>query len=114
MSVPLVIEKVYKKQLLPIISKPHMKALLMVPGVNKVLHNKIREKLVETFGGRFKELVIGGASIQSLMQRNSSGPSAFAFTVGYGMTECGPLISYDGHGIQRSLAPQEKRLTPLR
>ncbi|MCU0376719.1 MAG: AMP-binding protein [Bacteroidales bacterium] len=93
LSVPLVIEKVYKKQLLPVISKPHMKALLMVPGVNKVLHNKIRAKLVETFGGRFKELVIGAAKFNPDAEKFFR-TIGFPFTVGYGMTECGPLISY--------------------
>ena len=93
LSVPLVIEKVYKKQLIPVISKPHMKALLMVPGVNKVLHKKVREKLVETFGGRFKELVIGGAAFNADAEKFFR-TIGFRFTVGYGMTECGPLISY--------------------
>lgn len=93
LSVPLVIEKVYKKQLLPIIGKPHMKALLMVPGVNKILHNKIRAKLVETFGGRFKELVIGAAKFNPDAEKFFR-TIGFPFTVGYGMTECGPLISY--------------------
>jgi len=93
LSVPLVIEKIYKKQLLPIISKPHMKILLAIPGVNILLHKKIREKLVETFGGRFKEVVIGGAAFNAdaeIFFRKIG----FRFTVGYGMTECGPLISY--------------------
>ncbi len=93
LSVPLVIEKVYKKQLIPVISKPHMKALLMVPGVNKMLHKKVREKLVETFGGRFKELVIGGAAFNADAEKFFR-TIGFRFTVGYGMTECGPLISY--------------------
>jgi long-chain acyl-CoA synthetase len=93
LSVPLVIEKVYKKQLIPVISKPHMKALLMVPGVNKILHKKVREKLVETFGGRFKELVIGGAAFNADAEKFFR-TIGFRFTVGYGMTECGPLISY--------------------
>jgi long-chain acyl-CoA synthetase len=93
LSVPLVIEKIYKKQLLPVISKPHMKILLAIPLLNKILYKKINEKLVETFGGEFKEIVIGGAAFN---------PDAeiffkkikFKFSVGYGMTECGPLISY--------------------
>jgi long-chain acyl-CoA synthetase len=93
LSVPLVIEKVYKKQLMPVISKPHMKALLMVPGVNKILHNKIRAKLVETFGGRFKELVIGGAAFNADAEKFFR-TIGMRFSVGYGMTECGPLISY--------------------
>ena len=93
LSVPLVVEKIYKKQLLPVISKPHMKILLAIPGINKILFNKIRGKLTETFGGRFKELVVGGAAFnadaEKFFQR-----MGFRFTVGYGMTECGPLISY--------------------
>ena len=93
LSVPLVIEKIFKKKLLPVISKPHMKILLAIPLLNKILYKKINEKLVETFGGEFKEIVIGGAAFN---------PDAeiffkkikFKFSVGYGMTECGPLISY--------------------
>jgi long-chain acyl-CoA synthetase len=53
LSVPLVIEKIFKKQLLPVINKPHMKILLAIPGINKLLHKKIREKLTDTFGGKF-------------------------------------------------------------
>ncbi|HNR42950.1 MAG TPA: AMP-binding protein [Bacteroidales bacterium] len=93
LSVPLVIEKIFKKQLLPVISKPHMKMLLAIPGVNKLLHKKIREKLVETFGGRFHEIVIGGAAFNPEAERFFK-KIGFRFTVGYGMTECGPLISY--------------------
>jgi long-chain acyl-CoA synthetase len=93
LSVPLVIEKIFKKQLLPVISKPHMKILLAVPGLNKLLHKKIREKLVETFGGEFHEIVIGGAAFNADAEKFFK-KIGFRFTVGYGMTECGPLISY--------------------
>lgn len=93
LSVPLVIEKIFKKQLLPVINKPHMKILLAIPGVNKILHKKIREKLVETFGGRFHEIVIGGAAFNPEAELFFK-KIGFRFTVGYGMTECGPLISY--------------------
>jgi long-chain acyl-CoA synthetase len=93
LSVPLVIEKIFKKQLLPVINKPLMKILLAVPGINKILHKKIREKLVETFGGRFHEIVIGGAAFNAEAERFFK-KIGFRFTVGYGMTECGPLISY--------------------
>ncbi|HUV01146.1 MAG TPA: AMP-binding protein [Bacteroidales bacterium] len=93
LSVPLVIEKIFKKQLLPIISKPHMKVLLAIPGINNILHNKIRQKLVETFGGRFHEIVIGGAAFNADAEKFFR-TIGFRFTVGYGMTECGPLISY--------------------
>ncbi len=93
LSVPLVIEKIYKKQLLPVISKPAMKILLAIPGINIILHKKIREKLVQTFGGRFKEVVIGGAAFNADAEKFFR-KIGFRFTVGYGMTECGPLISY--------------------
>lgn len=93
LSVPLVIEKIFKKQLLPVISKPHMKALLAIPGINKILHKKIREKLTETFGGQFHEIVIGGAAFNPEAERFFR-KIGFRYTVGYGMTECGPLISY--------------------
>ena len=93
LSVPLVIEKIFKKQLLPVISKPQMKLLLAIPGINKLLHKKINNTLTETFGGRFKEIVIGGAAFNPEAERFFR-KIGFKFTVGYGMTECGPLISY--------------------
>jgi long-chain acyl-CoA synthetase len=93
LSVPLVVEKIYKKQLLPVISKPTMKILLAIPGINRILFKKIREKLVETFGGQFKELVVGGAAFNADAEKFFK-KIGFRFTVGYGMTECGPLISY--------------------
>ena len=93
LSVPLVIEKIFKKQLLPVIGKPLMKILLSVPLLNKVLYKKINAKLVETFGGEFKEIVIGGAAFNADAETFFK-KIRFKFTVGYGMTECGPLISY--------------------
>ena len=93
LSVPLVIEKIFKKQLLPVISKPHMKLLLSIPGINILLHKKIREKLTDTFGGKFKEVIIGGAAFNADAEKFFK-KIGFRFTVGYGMTECGPLISY--------------------
>jgi long-chain acyl-CoA synthetase len=93
LSVPLVIEKIFKKQLLPVISKPQMKVLLSLPLVNKILLKKISDKLVETFGGEFKEIVIGGAAFNPDAEKFFK-KLKFKFSVGYGMTECGPLISY--------------------
>jgi long-chain acyl-CoA synthetase len=93
LSVPLVIEKIFKKQLLPVISKPHMKILLAIPLINTILYKKISEKLVETFGGEFKEIVIGGAAFNADAEKFFK-KLKFKFSVGYGMTECGPLISY--------------------
>lgn len=93
-SVPLVIEKVYKAQIMPVISKPMMKVLLKIPAINKILHKTIRGKLEESFGGRFKEIVIGGAAFNADAEKFFK-KIGLKFTVGYGMTECGPLISYD-------------------
>ncbi len=100
LSVPLVIEKIFKKQLLPVITKPHMKLLLAIPGVNRILHRKINQKLTDTFGGRFKEIVIGGAAFNPEAERFFR-KIGFRFTVGYGMTECGPLISYSSWDTTR-------------
>lgn len=93
LSVPLVIEKIYKKQILPVINKPMMKVLLAIPGINLILFGKIRDKLTNSFGGRFMEIVIGGAAFNADTEKFFR-KIGFKFTVGYGMTECGPLISY--------------------
>lgn len=93
LSVPLVIEKIYKKQVLPAISKPAMKVILRIPGINKLILKKIRVKLEAAFGGNFRELVLGGAPFNQETE-NFFKKMKFPFTVGYGMTECGPLISY--------------------
>ena len=93
LSVPLVIEKIYKKQIIPAISKPLMKILLAIPGINIILFKKIREKLTHSFGGKFMEIVIGGAAFNADTEKFFR-KIGFKFTVGYGMTECGPLISY--------------------
>jgi len=93
LSVPLVIEKIYKAQLIPVLRKPVMKTLTRIPGVNLLIYKKIRQKMCTVFGGNFRELVIGGAPFNSEAERFFK-KIHFPFTVGYGMTECGPLISY--------------------
>jgi long-chain acyl-CoA synthetase len=93
LSVPLVIEKIFKKQLLPVIEKPLMRILLAIPLLNRVLYKKINNKLVETFGGKFEEIVIGGAAFNTDAEKFFK-KIGFKFSIGYGMTECGPLISY--------------------
>lgn len=93
LSVPLVIEKIYKKQLLPVIDKPAIHILLKVPLVNILIKRKIRNTLNASFGGNFKEVVIGGAAFNADAEKFFR-KIGFRFTVGYGMTECGPLISY--------------------
>ncbi len=95
LAVPLIIEKIYKNQLLPVISQPKMKILMKIPGLNKIIFGKIRKKLTTVFGGNFVELVIGGAAFNKDAEIFFT-KIKFPFTVGYGMTECGPLISYAG------------------
>jgi long-chain acyl-CoA synthetase len=100
LSVPLVIEKIFKKQLMPVIEKPHMKVLLALPGTGNLIRKKIRKKLVDVFGGNFTEVVIGGAAFNPEAELFFK-KIAFPFTVGYGMTECGPLISYASWEVNR-------------
>ena len=95
LSVPLIIEKIFKKQIAPVIQKPTMKVLLSIPGINTIIHKKIRDKLLTSFGGRIMEFVIGGAPLSHEVERFLK-KIRFPYSVGYGMTECGPLISYDG------------------
>ncbi|HEX7527842.1 MAG TPA: AMP-binding protein, partial [Thermoanaerobaculia bacterium] len=95
LSVPLVIEKIYAKRLRPALEKETTKLLMKIPPVRRILHRKIREKLIAVFGGRFREIVIGGAALNGDVERFLLS-IGFPFTCGYGMTECGPLISYSG------------------
>ena len=93
-AVPLIIEKIIKKNVLPKLETPTMKFLMHVPLVSDKIKEKIREQLMNAFGGNFYEIVVGGAAfnqeIESFLRSID-----FPYTVGYGMTECGPLISYE-------------------
>jgi long-chain acyl-CoA synthetase len=93
LTVPLVIEKVYKKRLKPQLEKMAIKVLTKVPGISNVILKKVRQKLVEAFGGNFIEIVIGGAALNDEVEAFLK-KIKFPFTIGFGMTECGPLISY--------------------
>ncbi|MDP8269016.1 MAG: AMP-binding protein [Candidatus Tenebribacter davisii] len=93
LSVPLVIEKIYKKQLKPLLNKGIVKILLKIPLSRKLLYKKIRNKLTVVFGTNFREIVIGGAPLNAEVEQFLHN-IGFRFTVGYGMSECGPLISY--------------------
>ncbi|MFA6758051.1 MAG: AMP-binding protein [Bacteroidales bacterium] len=92
-SVPLIIEKIYKKKLQPIINKTSMKVLLSLPVVDLKVQRKIKEALITTFGGKFKEIIIGGAAF-NMEAEAFFRKIGFPFTVGYGMTECAPIITY--------------------
>ncbi len=91
--VPLLIEKIYKRQLQPLIETPKMQMLLKIPVLNHVVQKKIRDKLITAFGGNVTELVAGGAPMNAQVEQFMK-LIKFPFTIGYGMTECGPLISY--------------------
>ncbi|MDE5745835.1 MAG: AMP-binding protein, partial [Paramuribaculum sp.] len=95
-AVPLILEKIIRTKVFPLLEKPYMKFLLHVPFVDDRLLGKIKDKLTETFGGELREIIIGGAAlnkeVETFLRRID-----FPFTVGYGMTECAPLISYAPH-----------------
>lgn len=93
-TVPLVIEKIIKKRIFPTIEKPHMKILMNIPIINDKIRDTIRQKVIQAFGGKFKELIIGGAALNKEVE-SFLRSIRFPYTVGYGMTECGPLLSYD-------------------
>lgn len=91
-AVPLIIEKVYKSQVKPVVERH--KSFMRIPIVNQVILKKIRNAMIEAFGGRFEEVILGGAAfnpeVEAFMRRMH-----FPFTVGYGMTECAPIITYE-------------------
>lgn len=99
-TVPLIIEKIIKGRVFPLLDKPLMKVLLHIPVVDDRLLGKIRDKLTATFGGNLEQLIIGGAAlnkdVETFLRRIH-----FPFTVGYGMTECAPLIAYAPWDAQR-------------
>ncbi|HHT34171.1 MAG: AMP-binding protein [Proteiniphilum sp.] len=95
-TVPLIFEKIYKKKILPIIDKPIVKGLMKIPGIDRFILSKIKKSLIRSLGGNFREVIIGGAALNAEVEAFFH-KMKFPFTVGYGMTECAPLISYDHH-----------------
>ena len=100
-SVPLIIEKIYRSNILPAISRPAVKAMLALPVIDKKICAQILKKLNDTFGSNFIEVIVGGAAFNQEVERFFR-KIGFAYTVGYGMTECAPIISYS-----------DRRETPL-
>ncbi len=92
-AVPLIIEKIIKKSILPKLQTPQMKILLKVPIINDKIKAAVREKIVNAFGGRFYEIILGGAPFNQEVESFLHSIN-FPYTVGYGMTECAPLITY--------------------
>ena len=93
LAVPLIIEKIVRNKIFPMLEKPIMRLLLKLPIVDKAIYGTVRKKMVEAFGVSFEEVVIGGAALNRDIE-NFLQLIKFPYTVGYGMTECGPLISY--------------------
>jgi long-chain acyl-CoA synthetase len=117
-SVPLILEKIYKRSILPVLEKKNIQLLLKIPGLRQLVYRKINKKLCVGLGGNFRELIVGGAPISSevagFLQR-----IGFPLTVGYGMTECGPLISYEANkkwvldSCGKALRVMEIRIQPI-
>lgn len=94
LTVPLILEKIYKKMIVPQLSKRTLKLALNIPLLDSRIYAQIRKHLVDAMGGRFREVIVGGAAMNQEVT-DFLYKIKFPFTVGYGMTECGPLISYD-------------------
>lgn len=99
-TVPLILEKIIRNNVFPLLEKPVMKLLLKVPFLDDRLLAKIKENLLQAFGGQVEEIIVGGAplnpDVEKFLYR-----IGFPVTVGYGMTECGPLISYASSSVSR-------------
>lgn len=93
LSVPLVFEKIYATRIEPMLKGKKMRRLMKIPGLSKLIYSKIRRRLNDVLGGCFAEVIIGGASFNKQTE-DFLRKIKFPYTVGFGMTECGPLISY--------------------
>ena len=93
-TVPLVMEKIFKSKVAPIINKPVMKVICAIPGLNKIIFNKVRTTLLNAFGGNVREIVMGGAALNPDVEKWFR-KFGLPFTVGYGMTEAAPLMAYE-------------------
>ena len=93
-AVPLIIEKIIKKNVLPKLETLKMKVLLKVPIINDKIKAAVREQMIQGFGGNFYEVIIGGAAFNQEVEKFLNSID-FPYTVGYGMTECGPIICYE-------------------
>lgn len=93
-AVPLIIEKIIKKNVLPKLETLKMKVLLKVPIINDKIKATVREQMIQGFGGNFYEVIIGGAAFNQEVEKLLKSID-FPYTVGYGMTECGPIICYE-------------------
>ena len=95
-TVPIIFEKIYRKQVLPKLNSTPLKWAVNLPVLNTQIYGKIRKSLIDALGGRFEQVIIGGAPLNPEVEKFFH-KIKFPFTVGYGMTECAPLISYKHH-----------------
>ena len=93
-TVPLVMEKIFKSKVAPIINKPIMKVICAIPGINQLIFKKVRNSLLTAFGGKVREIVMGGAALNPDVEKWFR-KFKLPFTVGYGMTEAAPLLAYE-------------------
>ncbi|WP_321437848.1 AMP-binding protein [uncultured Bacteroides sp.] len=93
-AVPLIIEKIIKKSILPKLETPAMKILMKVPIINDKIKASVREQMIKAFGGNFYEIIVGGAAFNKEIEQFLK-MIEFPYSVGYGMTECGPIICYE-------------------
>lgn len=93
-AVPLIIEKIIRKGVLPRLETPKMKLLMHVPIINDKIKATVREQMLKAFGGNFVEIIVGGAAFNQEVEQFLK-KIDFPYTVGYGMTECGPIICYE-------------------
>lgn len=113
--VPMIIEKVVRKGVLPKWNKPLIKFLRSIPGVSSLIKKKFRDGLYNTLGGKFYEIIIGGAALNSEVE-DVLQQIKFPYTVGYGMTECAPIIcyrdwkSFAAHSCGRAVPRMEVRV----
>lgn len=95
-AVPLIIEKIYKSKVKPVLEKAGIRFVMKLPGLEQVVMNKIKTELINAFGGEFYEVIIGGAAFNKEVEAFFK-KMEFPFTVGYGMTECAPIITYEDY-----------------
>ena len=93
-TVPLVMEKIFKGKVAPVINKPIMKVITAIPGLNQIIFKKIRTTLMTAFGGNVREIVMGGAALNPDVEKWFR-KFKLPYTVGYGMTEAAPLLAYE-------------------
>ncbi len=94
-TVPLVMEKIYKSKLKPTMDKPLIKVLTKIPGIKNIIYKKVKDGLCEAFGGKVREFIMGGAALNPEVERLFKAIK-LPYVVGYGMTEGCPLMAYSG------------------